>query len=136
MEKLSAISGVIERYAVARGRANFFFQEGDQAIMGMVAMAAGAVGAAGPAVAPAWAATDLEEEADEVRFELGGKMVRGWLWRSPFKEGDSVQAVGRWDGDEFEAVAVARPDDQMIALYPHLSRGSTAHVRNAAKWYL
>ena len=135
MEKLCVVGGVMERYSVARGRANFFFQEGDRAMMGTVAIATGAVGAIGPAVATASAATDLEEEADQVSFELDGKKVRGWLWRSPFKEGDAVQAVGRWAGDEFEVVAVVRPDDEMIALYPHLSRGTTAHVRNAAKWY-
>jgi hypothetical protein len=44
--------------------------------------------------------------------------------------------VGWREGKRVELLAIARPRDRVIALYPHCSRGRAAHIRNAAKWWL
>lgn len=38
-------------------------------------------------------------------------------------------------GDQYRLVAVYRISDQIVALYPHVSRGSWAHAINAFKWW-
>jgi hypothetical protein len=70
-----------------------------------------------------------------VSFEISGQKVRGWVWRSPFRQGDYVEVVGKPNGDLIELFAIARPSDRVIALYPHCSRGRVAHIKNAAKWW-
>jgi len=77
----------------------------------------------------------VEEEADHVEFSLDGKPVSGWVWRSPFAEGDEVEVVAEREGDRYAAVAITRPADRMIAMYPHLSRGRWSHILNALKWW-
>ena len=134
--RLEKLTGTIKSYKKTRGHANFFFAKGDRSAMGLVAIAAAAVGAGGAAMGTAMASSDLEEEADYVEFTLAGKPVRGWLWRSPFAEGDRVEIVGEWQHDHFEVAAIARPKDNTLALYPHCSRGAIGHAINAAKWWL
>ena len=104
--------------------------------MGVVAIAAALAGLSGQAMATASNATSMEEEADHVQFRLDGQLVKGWVWRSPFKEGDVVEVAAEWQGDHYEAFGIARPGDRTIALYPHCSRGRARHVKNAIKWWL
>src|SRR5580765_3716079 len=120
---LQKLSGRIKNYKCKREQANFFFTEQDQSTMGLVAVAAAAVGAGGAAMGTTMAASDLEEAADYVEFTLADSSMKGWLWRSPFKDGDEVEVVGEWRDDHFEVVAVARTKDRTVALYPHCTRG-------------
>ncbi|MGC5276288.1 hypothetical protein ACPXAM_24450, partial [Escherichia coli] len=75
--------------------------------MGMVAVALAATGMGGQAIGTATNASRINEEADFVSFELNGKRVKGWLWRSPFSEGDDVDVVAVWQGDYYELMAMA-----------------------------
>ncbi|MCX7208389.1 MAG: hypothetical protein NT086_20880 [Proteobacteria bacterium] len=129
------ISGQIKNYKETRARANFFFTENDQHVMGMAAIGAALVGNSGQAMGTAISASDMEEEADYLEFEIDNIKVKGWVWCSPFKNDDYVEVVGEWNEACFELAAIARPEDRMIALYPHCSRGKTAHARNALKWW-
>jgi len=81
-------------------------------------------------------ASNVEELAEYVEFELNGEPIRGWVWRSPFREGDVVDVAAEWQDDHYEAYGIARPSDKMIALYPHCSRSTERHIRNAAKWWV
>jgi hypothetical protein len=81
-------------------------------------------------------ASDVEEEADYIEFTVGKKEVRGWVWRSPFKNGDEVEIAAKKNSTGYELFAVARPIDRTIALYPHCSRGRVRHYANATKWWL
>ncbi len=130
------LSGQIADYRRSRESASFVFTSADQATMGLVAVAAGVAGAAGLAIGTAANATQIEEEADRVEFRLGDHHVQGWLWRSPFSEGDEVEVLASRRGDHFEAIAIARPSDRTIALFPHCSRGRWPHLLIAAKWWL
>jgi hypothetical protein len=132
-EGLVKLSGTIRNYKVIRASANFVFTDSDKTKLGVVAIAAGLAGLSGQAISTASSAA-TEENADCVEFDLNGKPVKGWVWRSPFKEGDVVDVAAEWQGDHYEAGGIARPIDHMIALYPHCSRGTARHVKNGAKW--
>jgi hypothetical protein len=132
---LVKISGQISNYKSTREHANFFFTQNDNKAMGLAAIASAAIGSSGLAMGAAISASDMEEEADYVEFEMDGKAMKGWVWRSPFANNDIVDVVGEWRDDYFELVAIARPADRTIALYPHCSRGKVAHIKNAIKWW-
>ena len=129
------LSGRIDNYRCIRESAHFVFSNADQAALGVVAIAAGVAGLAGQAIAAASYADDAEEPADRLTFTINGQSVRGWVWRSPFAEGDVVDVVGAWDSDHFELVAIRRSSDRTIALYPHCTRGRRRHVMKACFWW-
>lgn len=129
-------SGTISNYKVTRAEASFVFSDADRTRFGAVAIAAGILGLGAQAVSTASYASSTEEAADFVEFELDGLVVKGWVWRSPFKDGDVVEVVGRMFPEGLEAVAIARPHDRVVALYPHCSRGKGRHFWNAARWWV
>ncbi|MEJ8846202.1 putative type VI secretion system effector [Variovorax rhizosphaerae] len=133
---LVKLFGKIKNYKVTRTEASFVFTDADRTRLGVIAVAAGIVGLSGPAISAASSAVGAEELADYVEFNLHESSVKGWVWRSPFKEGDLVEIVAEWQGDHYEAIGIARPVDRIIAMYPHCSRGRSTHVRNALKWWI
>ncbi|MEO5795079.1 MAG: putative type VI secretion system effector [Rhodoferax sp.] len=133
---LLKLSGCIENYKCTRARASFVFTEADRTQMGVMAVAAGLAGLGGQAISTAANAGDLEEEADYLEFTLNGETVKGWVWRSPFSEGDLVDIAATKEGDAYETFGIARPTDRTVALYPHCSRGTARHYLNAGKWWL
>lgn len=133
---LEKISGHISRYKRTRENASFFFTESDQTAMGVMAVASAAVGLPGVAASLSFNSSSMEEEADFVEFELNGKKVRGWLWRSPFNEGDKVDVAVEKRGDYYELFGIINKDARIISLYPHCSRGSLSHLKNTLKWAL
>jgi hypothetical protein len=132
---LTKLTGTIESYRARRENASFVFNDRDKSALGVVAIAAGLANLSGQAIATASHASDTDEPADYVECRIDGKPVRGWLWRSPFQNGDIVDVFGSWNGDHLEIAGMARPSDRVIALYPHCSRGSRRHLKNAAKWW-
>ena len=133
---LEKIQGRISNYKKERKRANFFFTDSDEKIMGLAAIAGGLAGAAGQAAGNVRDAANLYEEADYVEMIINDQPVKGWVWFSPFKDGDLVEIVGTQKGSHFEAIAICRPVDRVISLYPHCSRGKIAHIITVIKWWL
>lgn len=131
---LVKLSGTIAQYVCQRYDASFFFTEADDLNIGMVAVTAALAGVSGPAVAIG-SYSSTEEPADYLEFELSGQAVKGWVWHSPFKQGDVVEVAAEWRGDHYELAAIVRPVDGVIALYPHCSRGTSRHIKNAIKWW-
>lgn len=127
----TVLSGRIDSYKCTRSSASFFLSRRDQRGMGAIAVAASIAGLSGADTATAANSINVDEEADFVEFILGTNRVEGWVWRSPFKDGDDVEVVGQWSKDHFELFGIARPSDRTIALYPHCSRGRHAHRVNA-----
>lgn len=134
--ELSKISGKISRYKKTREMANFFFTDHDRNIMGLSAIAGALAGAAGMAASTARDAANLREQADYVEMEVNGHPAKGWVWFSPFKNGDEVELIGTFQEGYFEIIAIARPQDRTIALYPHCSRGKKSHISTIIKWWL
>jgi len=135
-EGLVKLTGTIENYRVTRAEASFMFSDADRTRLGVVAIAAGVAGLSGQAIATASYATSAEEDADYVEFDLDGKPIKGWVWRSPFKKGDAVEVAAEWRDDHYETAGIARPADRIIALYPHCSQGKIRHIKNAARAWL
>jgi hypothetical protein len=135
-EAPSVLRGQVRGLTRKRETANFFFTPTDQSAMSGIAIAAAAAGLGAQAVGTAMTASDMEEMADHLSFWIGEQRCKGWVWRSPIQEGDMVEVVGSANAEHFELYAVARPRDRMIALYPHMSRGSKAHWVNALKLWL
>lgn len=131
---LVRLSGTIKNYRCSRAKADFMFTGGNKARMGAVAIAAPIAGLSGPVSSIASHLINAEEQADYVEFDLDEKHIKGWVWRSPFKEGDKVQIAAEWRNGHYEAAGIARPSDRTTALYPHCSRGRVAHAKNAVKW--
>ena len=133
---LEVLKGRMLSYKRRRGEASFVFSDDDRDGLGAIAIAAGLTGQSGQAISIASAAASTEEEADYLEFEINGKPVKGWVWRSPFKEGDEIEVAAEWQNDHYELFAIARPEDRIIALYPHCSRGGSSHWRNAWRlWF-
>lgn len=130
------LSGIIQNLTTTHAEANFFFTQADKHRFGAVAIASAAAGLGAEAVLMASYATSMEEKADYIEFELEEKLCKGWVWRSPFDEGDQVNIACEWQEDHYEIYAVARPSDRLIALYPHCSRGKLKHIHNAVKWWI
>ena len=137
-EKLVLLRGKITAYQSTLLKADFSFakglQEGSSDVSGSSGLVGGAaaLGLGAAAMATAVNSSARLEEADRVSFRLNGEHVEGWLWRSPFSNGDEVQVVAAKVDTHWEALAVARPSDRIVSLYPHLSRGRKAHVKQAA----
>ncbi|MFL6673816.1 MAG: putative type VI secretion system effector [Massilia sp.] len=129
------LSGILTGYRCTRTSASFVYSQSDQQKMGVVAVAASLAGMGGQAASAAGFASDMEEPAEYVEFYLNGDAVKGWVWRSPFEEGDVVDVAAEWQGDHYESYGIARPADRMIALYPHCSRAKGRHIKNAIKWW-
>ena len=130
------LRGVLRKYTAERKSGAFFLSEQERSIFGASAAVAAVIGEGGVAAGAAISATS-SELADYVEFEIGGRHIRGWVWRSPFKEGDFVNAVlNQQEGSLFDdLLAIYRPSDRIISLYPHLSRGRYSHAINAFKWW-
>ena len=133
---LIKLAGVIKNYQCHRGRASFVFTQADKSTMGAVAIGAGLAGLSGQAIAIANNSTDLKEEADYVEFKIDDHIIKGWVWRSPFKEGDFVEVAAEQAEKHLEVFGIARPIDRIIALYPHCSRSIVPHYLNAIRWWL
>ena len=134
-EGLVRLTGTIADYRCTRAEATFVFDDSDRTKLGVIAIAAGMAGLSGQAISTASSVTSAQEDADFVEFDLDGQPVKGWVWRSPFKEGDQVDVAAEWHRDHYETGAIARPADRTIALHPHCSRGTSRHVKNAIKWW-
>lgn len=135
-ERLQKISGIIKNYSKSREEGIFVFDKNDRSQMEVIAISAALIGLGPQAVSVAGNATSMEEHADYVEFDINDKKLKGWLWRSPFLEGDYVEVAAEWQDDHYEVFGVCRPSDRTIALYPHCSRGKIKHIRNAVKWWL
>lgn len=104
--------------------------------MGVIAIAASFAGMGAQAISVASNANATEEEADYVECSLDGKIIKGWLWYSPFHEGDEVEVAAEWQSDHYEIFGMVRPSDKTISLYPHCSRAKSRHLKNSLKWWL
>ncbi len=133
---LVRLKGTIRNLKVKRGSASFVFTASDQSKLGILAIASALAGLDGQAATASHYASDLEEVADFLEFEIGGQPVKGWVWRNPFADGDAVYVAAERVEDHWEAFGVARPADRTVALYPHCSRGRATHYKNAFRWWL
>jgi hypothetical protein len=133
-ESLKKISGQMMNYRCTRSSASFIFTKNDQHTMRVVAVAATVAGIGGQAFSVAGYSSGMDETAEFLEFSLDGYLLKGWVWRSPFREGDIIDVAAEWKGHHYEVYGISRPIDKIIALYPHCSRSKRPHIKNAANW--
>ncbi len=133
-DSIRVIKGRLSFLKTKGATAAIFFGGSDEIGMAATSVLASASGLGGIAAGMALMSTDeWHEPVVEANFVVNGQLVRALLWSFPFSEGDDVEAVGEYLGDEFVAYAVLSPSQRLIALYPHVSAGSKAHLRSVLK---
>ncbi|MCW7539967.1 hypothetical protein OOT46_19200 [Aquabacterium sp. A7-Y] len=128
------LSGTVSNFRKTRARARFVFTQLDSHAASTVALAPGADDR-GREAALLSARAAVEEDADYLEFDLDDHPVKGWVWRSPFSEGDRVEVAAAWQGDHYEAYGIARPRDRAVALYPFCCRGTASLMQAALRWW-
>jgi hypothetical protein len=128
------LKGRIQNLHKTRQNHDFVFSAADRTKMGAAAIGAALVGMGG--MATGLNSMDTREIADLLEFDLDGKPVRAWVWVSVFNEGDEVEVVAEPMGDFWQGYGIRRPQDKIVALHPHCSRGRYAHYRASFRWYL
>lgn len=97
--------------------------------VGAFAAAAGLSGIAAGMVAMSM--DEMREGAFGISFEISGQPVRGVLWNCPFKDGDEVEVAAEKVNSHWNAFAVIRPKDRIVALFPHVVSGRVAHYKSS-----
>jgi hypothetical protein len=132
-DDLQKLTGHIKNFRKSREAANFFFTARDQSNMRLGAILSALIGDSGQAATLSNYASSMESMGDYVQFELDGRSLAGWLWGSPFKEGDYVEAAVKIQGSRYELFALYKPEERTIALYPHCIKGTRAYLRAALR---
>ena len=83
------LSGVISGYHRTRESMNFSVQQAEQSSVAVAAIGAALTSLSGASVPDE---EENEEEADHVFFFINGQTIRGWVWRSPFKNDYASQS--------------------------------------------
>ncbi|WP_231752073.1 putative type VI secretion system effector [Burkholderia sp. MSMB1498] len=135
IDRAVVLKGRLKNFKKNRVAVDFLLSDMDRSAAELTAVASALAGSGGAIGLASLAGT--KEEADKVQFELGGKFFTGWLMWSPFQDDEEVEVVAEplKDGT-YRAFAILRPSDHTIALYPHCSRGKSAHFKNSFKWFM
>jgi hypothetical protein len=128
------LRGTIEKLERSRRSHDFVLTQVQQRQVGATAVGAAAMGMGAAGIGLVSMASNSDEEADWVEFELDGKKMQGWLWLLPMRNGDEVEVVAEKVADDrYIVYSVKRDGDDIVAMYPHATAGRKAHYRNLAK---
>ena len=128
------IRGIVSDLRVTKDGKNFVFTGTDKAAGGAAAIGLAVGGLAGAATGAAMSSGDTADAVDFFICKVGEKNVKGQFGTVNFANGDNVEAVGAYSGDQFEAYALTRPADRTIWMYPHSGKGTQAYVRSSLMW--
>lgn len=128
------LRGVISGLNRSRRSHDFVLTNVQHQQIGVTAIAASIMGMGATGIGLIGMASNADEEADWVEFELDGKHVKGWLWMMPMRNGDTVEVVSEPLGNNhYVAYAVKRRGDDLLAVYPHATAGRRVHYRKSVK---
>ncbi|KVV57907.1 hypothetical protein WT27_23530 [Burkholderia territorii] len=124
---VQVLRGTISKLKCRRRQQDFVLSEAQHAYIQATAVGAAVAGMGASAIGLIQSSANSEEEADWVEFELDGKQIEGWLWKMPMKDGDEVEIVAESrPRDRYFAYSVRRVSDDVVAVYPHATRGRSA----------
>ena len=127
---VQVLRGTISKLKCRRRQQDFVLSEAQHAYIEATAAGAALAGMGASAIGLIQSSANSEEEADWVEFELDGKQIEGWLWKMPMKDGDVVEIVAELrPRDRYFAYSVRRVNDDLVAVYPHATRGRSALYR-------
>lgn len=137
---LDRVSGRIRNLSVSTVTVDVFITDADRITLKGAAAATALAGSAGLGIGLLGLDTDTSSEADLMAFELeqpDGRLVpvQACVWQAPFNNGDEVEVVGEQIGDMWKGVAVARPADCLVAVYPLCTHGRWPHRKKVIKWW-
>lgn len=137
---LGRVSGRIQNLKVSTMMVDVFITDTDRTTLKATAAATALAGSAGLGIGLLGLNADTDSEADLMEFDLeqaDGSLlqVQACVWLTPFKDGDEVEVVGERIGNLWKGVAVARPSDRLVAVYPLCTHGRWAHWKKVAKWW-
>ena len=137
---LRAVSGRIRNLRVSTVTVDVFITDVDRAALKGAAAATALAGSAGLGIGLLGLDADTSSEADLMDFELEQQdgnvlSVQACVWMTPFKDGDEVEVVGEQVGSVWKGVAVARPVDRLVAVYPLCTHGRWSHWKKVVKWW-
>ncbi|ACD14461.1 putative type VI secretion system effector [Paraburkholderia phytofirmans] len=128
------LRGTITKLERSRRSHDFVLTQVQQRQVGATALGAAAMGMGAAGMGLVSMASNSDEEADWVEFELDGKKMQGWLWLLPMRNGDEVEVVAEKVADDrYIVYSVKRDGDDIVAMYPHATAGRKAHYRNMTK---
>lgn len=137
---LQRLIGRIKNVRISTTAVNVFITQSDRAYLKATAGATALAGSAGLGIGLLALDADTSTEADLMEFDLEQadgtvRKIEACVWLSPFEEGDEVEVVAERLGDVWKGVAVARPSDRLVAVYPLCTHGRSAHWKKVAKWW-
>lgn len=132
--RFDVLRGSISDLIVSSGEEEFVQTTSDKIVgtgLGATLAMSGLAGAATGAMLA------VSGSADSVQFftcTVGDRRVAGRFSNVWFENGDAVEVVGESQRDgSFAAFAIRRKKDQTLWMFPHCSRGGSAHWAYAAK---
>ena len=140
VEGLQRLSGRIDNLKVATTTVDDFITDVDRSALKGTAAATALAGSAGLGIGLLAVDANTSSEANLMTFDLeqpNGRRIKvqACVWQSPFKNGDEVEVVAEFVGGTWKGVAVARPLDRLVAVYPMCTHGRRAHWNKVAKWW-
>ncbi len=127
-EKLELLQGIVCDLVIEPGEEDFVQGRGDRALGTVVATGLAAAGLAGAATGALLATTGGGDSVEFFTCTVDGKRVAGRFTKASFKDGDWVDVAADPQSDgTYAALAVRRPSDQTVWMFPHCSRGNKKH---------
>lgn len=134
---MELLKGVISNLKTQRRRQDFVTSDAQRGYIEAAAAGAALMGMGAQAMGLVNISANSAEEADWVEFELDGNAMRGWMWKMPMSNGDYVEVVAESAGrGRYVVYSIRRPEDDIVAVFPHAMCGRPALYRRVMKMML
>lgn len=126
--ELQLLRGTISDLLIDQGKEEFLQTNSNRTAGAAMATGLAAAGLAGAAASALLATTGAGDSVEFFTCIVGGQRVAGRFTKASFKNGDSVEVAAQVQRDgTYAALAVRRPSDQTVWMFPHCSRGRKTH---------
>jgi len=127
--KLQLLRGRISDLLVEQSKEEFMQTNSDRKVGAAMATGLAAAGLAGAASSALLATAGAGDSVELFTCIVGGQRVAGRFTKASFKNGDSVEIAAESQRDgTYAALAVRRPSDRTVWMFPHCSRGRRTHL--------
>ncbi|MFL9867990.1 hypothetical protein PQR67_27770 [Paraburkholderia fungorum] len=131
---MELLRGTISNLRTRRRQQDFVMNQVQHERMEATAAGAALLGMSASAIGLLNMSANSEEEADWVEFDLDDRHMEGWLWKMPVFNGDEVEVVvEKGPKGRYFVYSVRRPEDGVVAVYPHATSGRSARFSSIMK---
>lgn len=128
------VIGVVSLLKTSTAEENFVSQTDDRVIGSAAAVGLAAIGLAGAATGAAISSGDASDKVTIFTCVVGEYSVSGRFGEVTFVEGDHIEVVGFFNSNNISALAITRPADKTIWMFPHCGRGTKAYRNYCWRW--